>query len=393
MLEAAIDEAIENDSDLLVEATSNQVNHRGGYTGMKPDHFCRRVSDIAAVKGLNSSRLIFGGDHLGPNPWQSRPASEAMREAELMVEAFVRAGCQKIHLDASMACADEKGPLSNETIARRAAQLCNAAERSAGARKPLYVIGTEVPTPGGATESLTNLEVTSSESAAATVAMHCDIFAEMGLGQAWPRVISLVVQPGVEFNHDSVVDYVPERALHLTELLKQEETLVYEAHSTDYQRPEAFRWLVRDGFAILKVGPALTFAMREALSALSLIEEQLVAARQRSRLMEVVERAMIENPHEWERHYSGDRRTVQLLRRYSYSDRIRYYWNVEPVKSAVSTLMSNLLPMAIPEPLLSAFLPEQYHAVRAGILQSDARSLVIHRIRSVLKPYADACRA
>jgi D-tagatose-1,6-bisphosphate aldolase subunit GatZ/KbaZ len=150
---------------------------------------------------------------------------------------------------------------------------------------------------------------------------------------------------------------------------------------------------VRDGFAILKVGPALTFAMREALSALSLIEEQLVAARQRSRLMEVVERAMIENPHEWERHYSGDRRTVQLLRRYSYSDRIRYYWNVEPVKSAVSTLMSNLLPMAIPEPLLSAFLPEQYHAVRAGILQSDARSLVIHRIRSVLKPYADACRA
>jgi len=39
----------------------------------------------------------------------------------------------------------------------------------------------------------------------------------------YASVIALVVQPGVEFNHDSVVDYDPARAVHLTELLKEEE--------------------------------------------------------------------------------------------------------------------------------------------------------------------------
>jgi len=80
-----------------------------------------RVTDIAASKGFDESRLILGGDHLGPNPWQKQPALEACREAERTVQAYVRAGFQKIHLDASMACADDRGPLTGETIARRAA--------------------------------------------------------------------------------------------------------------------------------------------------------------------------------------------------------------------------------------------------------------------------------
>ncbi|MGA7243577.1 MAG: class II D-tagatose-bisphosphate aldolase, non-catalytic subunit, partial [Terracidiphilus sp.] len=33
VLEAAFDQAIKDGSDLLIEATSNQVNHLGGYTG------------------------------------------------------------------------------------------------------------------------------------------------------------------------------------------------------------------------------------------------------------------------------------------------------------------------------------------------------------------------
>ena len=269
VLEAAFDQAIEDGSDLLIEATSNQVNHLGGYTGMLPEDFRRRVMEIALAKGFDESRLILGGDHLGPNPWQKENASVAMEKAELTVEFYVRAGFQKIHLDASMACADDPKALSGETIAIRAAALCAAAERASGKVKPVYVIGTEVPTPGGATESLNELAVTSREDAAETLAIHRRVFKEAGLADVWPRVIALVVQPGVEFNHDSVVDYDPKLATHLTALLKEEEGLVYEAHSTDYQLPEAYRHLVHDGFAILKVGPALTFAMREALTALS----------------------------------------------------------------------------------------------------------------------------
>jgi len=316
-----------------------------------------------------------------------------MREAELTVQAYVRAGFQKIHLDASMACADDHGPLSGELIARRAAVLCAAAEQASGTQKPVYVIGTEVPIPGGATESLTELAVTSREDAAETLAVHRRVFNEAGLAHVWPRVIALVVQPGVEFNHDSVVDYDPAGAVHLTGLLNEEEALVYEAHSTDYQRPEAYRNLVRDGFAILKVGPALTFAMREALAALSSIETELLGPAQSSHLMDVLERAMIQDPRNWEHHYSGDEQAMHLLRRYSYSDRVRYYWNAPPVKEAVEMLLVNLGQVAIPETMLSAFLPEEYLAVRAGALQPDAHCLINHRIRRVLRTYADACRA
>lgn len=392
VLEAAVNQAIADGSDLLIEATSNQVSHQGGYTCMKPEDFRRLVAGIAAARGLDESRLILGGDHLGPNPWRSLPAAEAMREAERMVEAYVRAGFEKIHLDASMACSDDASPMSNETIARRTARLCAVAEQAAGKRKPVYVIGTEVPTPGGATESLARLEVTTREAATTTLDVHRRIFIEAGLAQAWSRVIALVVQPGVEFNHTSVVDYDPSRARHLTGLLQEEVSLVYEAHSTDYQRPEAYRHLVRDGFAILKVGPALTFAMREALEALELIEKELVSAEQRSRLMDVVEQTMIAEPGHWERHYTGDEASLRRLRRYSYSDRMRYYWNAPPVKAAVETLMTNLRRVAIPETMLSVWLPDEYRAVRAGSLKPDAHALILHRIRAVLKAYADACR-
>jgi D-tagatose-1,6-bisphosphate aldolase subunit GatZ/KbaZ len=391
VLEAAFDQAVEDGSDLLIEATSNQVNHVGGYTGMLPEDFRRRVLEIAASKGFNESRLILGGDHLGPNPWQKENATAAMQQAERTVEAYVKAGFQKIHLDASMACGGDPEPLSGETVAARAATLCAVAERASGEQKPVYVIGTEVPTPGGATESLNELAVTSREAAAETLATHRRVFKQAGLADVWRRVIALVVQPGVEFNHDSVVDYDSSQAGHLTALLDEEEGLVYEAHSTDYQRPEAYRQLVRDGFAILKVGPALTFAMRETLTALSQIEGELVPHWRCSHLVDVLERMMLDKPANWQHHYAGNEQAAHMLRRYSYSDRVRYYWHEQRVKEAVDVLMANLGSNSIPETLLSCFLPDEYRAVRTGTLKPDAHSLVIHRIRGVLLPYAAAC--
>ena len=391
VLEAAFEQAVEDGSDLLIEATSNQVNHLGGYTGMLPADFRRRAIDIAASKGFDESRLILGGDHLGPNPWQKQDAKSALQEAERMVQAYVRAGFLKIHLDASMACAGDPDTLSGETVAERAATLCRAAEQACGAKKPVYVIGTEVPTPGGATESLNELAVTSREAAAETLAIHRRVFDHAGLAEVWPRVIALVVQPGVEFNHDRVVDYIPARATQLTALLDDEPGLVYEAHSTDYQRPEAYRQLVRDGFAILKVGPALTFAMREALTDLAQVEEELVPRWQSSHLADVLERVMLDSPANWQHHYPGDGQAAHLLRRYSYSDRVRYYWHEPRVKEAIDVLIANLGRTSIPETLLSCFLPDEYRAVRAGTLRPDAHSLIIHRIRGVLRPYAAAC--
>ena len=391
VLEAAMEQAIADESTLLIEATSNQVNHLGGYTGMTPADFRRLVEEIAQETGFKTERLILGGDHLGPNPWQRQPVADAMREAERMVVAYAEAGFTKIHLDASMACGDEHGPLRDEIIAVRAATLCAAAERACGSSKPVYVIGTEVPVPGGATESLSHLEPTRREAAAKTLEVHRRVFAEKGLSAALSRVIALVVQPGVEFNHLNVVDYDPAPAAHLTQWLKRESGFIFEAHSTDYQRPQSYRSLVRDGFSILKVGPALTFAMREALESLERIEAELLPAEKRSHLAEVMERLMLEYPQNWEHHYLGDEQTKRLLRRYSYSDRVRYYWTNPQAKAAVDALLQNLQETSIPETMLSAHLPEAYRAVRAGELACDPVEIVKHRIRTVLQAYAAAC--
>jgi D-tagatose-1,6-bisphosphate aldolase subunit GatZ/KbaZ len=236
-----------------------------------------------------------------------------------------------------------------------------------------------------------SLQVTTVEDAERTLAVHREAFAAHGLAGAWQRVIAMVVQPGVEFNHDMVHDYEHEKTAALTKWIEKQGALVFEAHSSDYQRPEAYRQLVNDGFAILKVGPAVTFAMREAFFALAQIENELVAVGQRSELPRVLEEAMLEAPANWKDHYHGTAAEQRRLRTFSYSDRIRYYWPVPAVQRAVEKLIANLSARSIPETLLSANLPAQYAAVREGKLKKEPLELMLHASQSPLKAYAQAC--
>ncbi len=71
VLQAAAEQSREDDSLLLIEATSNQVNQNGGYTGMKPADFRRFAEHIVDAAGFDRKHLILGGDHLGPNPWRT----------------------------------------------------------------------------------------------------------------------------------------------------------------------------------------------------------------------------------------------------------------------------------------------------------------------------------
>lgn len=393
VLEAAVLQAIEDGGYLLVEATSNQVDQFGGYTGLTPPDFRGLVMGIAGRHGLPEDRVVLGGDHLGPNRWQGLPAAEAMSLAEDLIEAYVEAGFAKIHLDCSMPCADDPTPPGDDLVAERAARLARRAEEAAARAggEPLYVVGTEVPTPGGAHEALGALAPTPADAARATLDRHERAFVEAGLGDAWGRVIALVVQPGVEFDHLRVIDYERGATGELRGVLDDHPRLVFEAHSTDYQTPANLRALVEDHWAILKVGPGLTFAMREALYALAAIEEELVPAAERSGLPSVVERRMLAEPGEWEGYYAGDAETRRLLRHYSYSDRIRYYWPDPEVRDAQETLFSNLVDREIPLPMLSQHLPDQYARVRGGELPVDPSGLVLDRVRDVLRAYSLAC--
>ncbi|WP_397453300.1 D-tagatose-bisphosphate aldolase, class II, non-catalytic subunit [Pseudomonas sp. NA-150] len=395
VIEAALREGLHGNGPVLIEATCNQVNHEGGYTGMTPADFRLFVLRIADSVGFDHRRLLLGGDHLGPNPWKNLPAEEALGRAEKMLEAYVQAGFSKIHLDASMGCLGEVEPLSGDLVAERAARLAAVAERAAtqsGLRGPVYVIGTEVPVPGGAMEVVENLQVTTAEAARETIASHQRAFAALGLQDAFSRVIGVVVQPGVEFGNENVVVYDSSKARSLSAVLAQEQQVVFEAHSTDYQPQSALNALVQDGFAILKVGPGLTFALRETLYALDHIASVLYARPEQLGLRQAMERLMLAEPHYWDKYYHGDSQALRLQRHFSYSDRIRYYWPSAEAHAAVEALLSTLGERAIPETLISQYLPELYPQVVKGDCAATAHALLLGSVRRVLATYQRACQ-
>jgi D-tagatose-1,6-bisphosphate aldolase subunit GatZ/KbaZ len=398
VIEAAMHEARNTGTPLLIEATCNQVNQDGGYTGMKPADFREFVFAIADRVGLARARVWLGGDHLGPNVWQKEPAETAMNRADELVSQYVAAGFRKIHLDCSMACADDPVPLPEALISARAARLATVAEKAwkkAGGEAPVYVIGTEVPVPGGAAEDLQELTVTSPRAAAMTIETHRKAFAAAGLDAAWPRVIALVVQPGVEFDLHKVVDYRPDEAMELKTSIEGDPQFVFEAHSTDYQTPGNLAALVRDHFAILKVGPGATFALRETLWALAAIEAQLPDIAEPSELPEVTLRVMRENPKWWRGHYhaGGSERAADeaLDLAFSLSDRIRYYWPDPAVMHACGKLLENLRSRPLPMTLISQYLPRQYDAIRAHGLEPSVDALLRDGVAQALRPYIRAC--
>jgi len=403
VLEAGMIQAKRDNRLLLIESTSNQVNQFGGYTGQTPADFAAFVRELAQEQDFPMQRAVLGGDHLGPHVWRKESARTAMENGCAMVREYVRAGYTKIHLDASMHCADDAGdprkPLAAEIVSARAAELCSAAEAAhaelpEGSPSPLYVIGTEVPIPGGEQSEFHAPEITRAEDLARTLKLARGEFESRRLHSAWERVIAVVVQPGVEFGDSSVHAYDSAKTAGLSDYLIRDWIGVFEAHSTDFQAASALRQLVQDHFAILKVGPWLTFAFREAVFALAAIENEWLGLRpavKLSKVCEALEEAMIANPVHWRSHYRGDEASLRLARKYSFSDRSRYYWPQVEVNSALNALIANLRANPAPASLLSQYMPSQAAEVREGLLRNEPIELIRSKILEVLDRYASAC--
>ena len=315
VLETALRRAKLLGTPVLIEATANQVNQYGGYTGMLPKDFYEMVLKMAEEIGVPEHQIILAGDHLGPLTWQNLPEKEAMEKSVELVYQYARAGFTKIHLDTSMKVADDpEGLLSTETIARRGAKLYQAAMKGyeelkaekPDAMRPVFVIGSEVPIPGGAQEAEDTLAVTRPEAFQDTVATYKRVFAQSGVADGWNDVIAVVVQPGVEFGDDQVFLYDHDAATELCSALREYPEVCFEGHSTDYQSAECLKKMVEDGIAILKVGPALTYGLREALFAMSLMEEELVPDYKRANFILTLEKVMMEQPGNWQKHYHGE---------------------------------------------------------------------------------------
>ena len=239
------------------------------------------------------------------------------------------------------------------------------------------------------------MQVTKVEHFKKTVETFKESFKKHGVENAFEYVVGIVVQPGVEYGSDSVWEYDREAASELSKAIKEYDNLVFEAHSTDYQTRYALRQMVEDGYIILKVGPALTFAFREGAFLLNCIEEELLkydSNIELSKFKEILDFTMIKNPAQWSKHYSGTGYKVKLERKYSLSDRCRYYMPDEDVEFALNKMLDNLSNAEIPLTVLSQYMHNQYKKVREGDLKLNAYDLLKDIIGEYIEDYIYAIR-
>ena len=313
-----------------------------------------------------------------------------------MIAEYVSAGFRKIHLDCSMSCADDPPVLSDDggrsahggavragggclaDVRRRAAASTWSARKSrcrAAPRKPC-------------TSSPSRRR---RQRAPPSPRMRRRL-PRPALGSAWERVIGLVVQPGVEFDHDRVIDYRPDKARALSDCIRQLPHLVFEAHSTDYQTPRLFG---RPGARSLRHSQGGTGAdLRAARGGLGARSHRAAsgAANRTARTC---------GPLSWApcgpiRPTGASTTTarasgLELQLEYSLSDRIRYYWPVGSVVAALERLRAAFEDGTAPLALISQYLPGAYDAVRAGEIAARVPDLVVHHVRQVLARYSQAC--
>ncbi|MGL4561738.1 MAG: class II D-tagatose-bisphosphate aldolase non-catalytic subunit [Brevinema sp.] len=396
VLHASFDFLSKNPEAVLsIESTVQQVNQDGGYTGMTPADFSKKVRDIAKEYHVSEESYMLAGDHLGPNAWKHLSSAEAMKKSIVLVSEYVKAGYTKIHIDPSMSCADDSTPLSVETIAERTAILIKEAEKTAkevfhSSDRLFYVVGTEVPVPGGSQEHEDSVSVTPINEVENTIVVIKKYLEQYGLAYIWDKVKGIVVQPGVEFGDDFVFSYQKDQAFHLNKAIQQYDHLVFEAHSTDYQTTQSLSNLIQNHFAILKVGPELTFAWREALFALDMIEQENPAILNKSHIRKNVEQIMIDSPNYWQQYYSGTDKELAFKRIYSLSDRIRYYWNNPSVSNIVTKSMPSL-EKALSYSLISQYLPWvlEYNE-KYGHSDFSAQRILRWSVERVIQKYYNA---
>ena len=367
------------DRPVVIEATSNQVNQDGGYTGMRPRDFIAFVGDLARQAGCDSDRITFGGDHLGPQAWRKLPPDEAMAKAHVMVRDYVEAGFTKIHLDCSEGLLGEPAQLGDAVTVARSADLARTCE-DAGVRGLLYVVGTEVPPPGGArTDDHGDIPATTTEAARATLDAHMAVFSGIG------EIGGLVVQPGVEFTPMQIHHLPRDRDPGLRAAIAHAEGVCLEAHSTDYQIPDTFPRLARMGFAFQKVGPALTFAWRQALYGLDALRP--LAGWGERIVFPALEEEMTRDPAFWQGHYHGTPDELRVMRHVGLADRIRYYWPRPAPAAAVTALLADLGRRDLPLPLLWQACAPRILDLAEAIPGPRPQALLEAAVQAALEPY------
>ena len=123
-----------------------------------------------------------------------------MKKAKELVYEYALAGYTKIHLDTSMRLADDPEILDTAVIARRGVELYSECMKALEVLKkedpdfvmPVFIIGSEVPIPGGATDVEDGLAVTSVKDFENTISTYKQAFEEQCILDWEENVIAVV---------------------------------------------------------------------------------------------------------------------------------------------------------------------------------------------------------
>ncbi|MFL2882670.1 MAG: class II D-tagatose-bisphosphate aldolase non-catalytic subunit [Pelagibacteraceae bacterium] len=322
-----------NNLPILIESTSNQVNQNGGYTGLTPSKFAKKVYSLSSSLKLNKKKILLGGDHLGPLPWKNLSKKKALANAKILVKNCLKAKYKKIHIDTAIICKDEKKITRADIISRCKLILNNIKDKEL--KNTFLVVGTEVPFAGGGQNS--KIVPTKISSIKEEYDQYKILFDNRKLIKN--KKFSMVIEPGIEFFHNKV------KRTNLKDFKKKlnfskKNKFSYEAHSSDYQKEKDLRKLVKNNFQFLKVGPELTYFFSKSIFAMENIEKKLF--KRVSNLKYKFDKVMKNNKKYWKLYYRGKPAKIEYLKFNSYLDRIRYYWNFSEINKSKLILESNI---------------------------------------------------
>jgi D-tagatose-1,6-bisphosphate aldolase subunit GatZ/KbaZ len=100
---------------------------------------------------------------------------------------------------------------------------------------------------------------------------------------------------------------------------------------------------------------------------------------------------MVQNPGHWQKYYRGDAEELRLARRFSLSDRSRYYWSEPRVEAALGRLFRNLSGNPPPPALAGQHAPTPYGSMPLSRIPVDPRQVILRKLFEVTTTYARAC--
>ena len=398
ILEVCFQQALVDGSPVLLEISANMLVLPGQSGKTSPADFIKRVKNIAAEAEFPQDRLFFGVNDLGPSLWQDESDESALKKACEFISEIVGLGFNKLGIHAGEPLkGDPVGEtLTQEIIIARETVLYQAAERAAAKlpdeEKPLYVIGVHPRQEAGRVED--QRRMVNRKDIEDAVDQFAQTAEAAGLPDIKERLPAARIFLGTGYDSENIIPFDSSLLKELGGCVCRDRSVVLEAPQTDFQSQIVLDKLVDNHFAVLSVGPELTYAMREALFSLALMENETMLGKPGVYLSNYIielDRAMQSAPQHWQEYYTGNGFEQLVARKYSFYDRSRFFLENKDVRKMRKRLYDNLTANPVPLTVLRQFMPRQYERVAAGELENKPKALVMDAVRYALHRYSRAC--